>query len=112
MFFEEVEWVVGNSESKIIVVGHNPGDNDEKEKMPNHRLNACIENLQKVERIVALEGVEKLENSKFISWHDFLTMGSKISDSEVLKGQKSLNQIILHPSYTLLVPREIQKALN
>ena len=87
---EEVEWVVGNSESKIIFVGHNPGDNDEKEKMPNHRLNACIEKLQKVEKVVVLDGVEKLENSKFISWHDFLTMGSKISDSEVLERTEKL----------------------
>ena len=34
----EVEWVVGNSESKVIFVGNNPGDNNEEEKMPNHRL--------------------------------------------------------------------------
>ena len=25
---EEVEWVVGNSESRIVFVGHNPGDNE------------------------------------------------------------------------------------
>ena len=87
---EEVEWVVGNSESKIIFVGNNPGDNDEREKMPNHRLTACIENLHKVERVVVLEGVEMLENSKFISWSDFLIMGSKISDSQVLERTEKL----------------------
>ena len=69
-----------------------------KKKMPNHRLNACIEKLQKVERVVALEGVEKLANSKFIK--KILTIGSKISDSEVLERTEKLNQIILHLIYT------------
>ena len=52
----EVEWVVGNSESKVIFVGNNPGDNNEEEKMPNHRLLACIDNLEKVEKVVVLDG--------------------------------------------------------
>ena len=30
----EVEWIVGNSDSKIIFVGHNPNDNEEEDKMP------------------------------------------------------------------------------
>ena len=47
----EVEWVVGNSDSKVVFVGNNPGDNGEIEKMPNHRLMSCIKNLDKVEKI-------------------------------------------------------------
>ena len=34
----EVEWVAGNSESKIIFVGNNPNDNQENDKMPINRL--------------------------------------------------------------------------
>ncbi len=34
---QEVEWIVGNSDSKVVFVGDNPMDNGEKEKMPNHR---------------------------------------------------------------------------
>ena len=30
---EEVEWVVGNSDSKIIFVGNNPNDNDENDRI-------------------------------------------------------------------------------
>ena len=81
---EEVEWVVGNSDSKIIFVGHNPGDNDEKEKMPNYRLFACLGNLEKVKKVVVLNGVEKLDNSKFISWNDFISLGNEIEDNQVL----------------------------
>ena len=45
----EVEWIVGNSESKIVFLGNNPGDNNEKEKMPNHRLLAILDNLANVD---------------------------------------------------------------
>ena len=87
---EEVEWVVGNSDSKIIFVGHNPGDNDEKEKMPNHRLFACLDNLEKVKKVVVLNGVEKLDNSKFISWNDFISLGNEIEDNQVLNRTQNL----------------------
>ena len=80
----EVEWVVGNSESKVIFVGNNPGDNNEEEKMPNHRLLSCIDNLEKVEKVVVLDGVEILDHKKFISWDEFISLGSKIEDYEVL----------------------------
>ena len=40
----EVEWVVGNSNSKIVFVGNNPNDNDEKGKMPIHRLISVASN--------------------------------------------------------------------
>ena len=50
----EVEWVVGNSDSKIVFVGNNPNDNGEKEKMPIHRLMSVVNNLEKVNHIVLL----------------------------------------------------------
>ena len=46
----EVEWVVGNSDSKIVFVGNNPNDNDEKEKMPIHRLMSVIDKLDAVKQ--------------------------------------------------------------
>ena len=45
----EVEWVVSNSDSKIVFVGNNPNDNGEIEKMPNHRLMHVIDKLDNVE---------------------------------------------------------------
>ena len=30
---DEVEWIVSNSDSKIVFVGNNPNDNDQKEKI-------------------------------------------------------------------------------
>ena len=109
---EEVEWVVGNSESRIVFVGHNPGDNEEKEKMPNHRLLACIGNLKKVEKVVALDDIEILENSGFISWGDFISMGSKVSNDDVLKrtGDLELNDTssLIYTSGTTGNPKGVE----
>ena len=80
----EVNWIVGNSDSKIVFVGNNPNDNDEMEKMPNHRLLAVLEELDKVEFVVTMDGVELLENDKIISWDDFIAKGESLEDSEVL----------------------------
>ena len=46
---EEVEWVVGNSDSKVVFVGTNPMDGGDTGKMCNHRLEAAMPNLGKVE---------------------------------------------------------------
>ena len=86
----EVEWIVGNSDSKIIFLGNNPNDNDENEKMPNHRLLAVLENLDKVNFVVTLPGVEKLSHEKIISWDEFMAMGKDITVSDV---EKRFNQI-------------------
>ena len=55
---EEVEWVVGNSDSKVIFVGDNPMDGGNTEKMCAHRLHAIMDRLDKVEVVVTMEGVE------------------------------------------------------
>ena len=42
----EVEWIVNNSDSKIIFVGHNPNDNGEEEKMPIVRLQSILDKIE------------------------------------------------------------------
>ena len=80
----EVEWIVGNSESKIIFLGNNPNDNGEKEKMPNHRLIEVLDKLPKVELVVAMNDIELLEHPKIISWDEFIKKGSSVEEKEVL----------------------------
>ena len=80
---DEVEWIVGNSESKVVFLGNNPNDNNEKEKMPNHRLFSILDKLEKVEFVVALPGIETIDHDKVISWDDFIKKGSDVKDVEV-----------------------------
>ena len=81
---EEVEWVVGNSDSKIVFVGDNPNDNGEIDKMPNHRLLNIIDRLTKVEVVVMMAGIDTLNHDKVITWDDFIKKGENIDESEVL----------------------------
>ena len=86
----EVDWIVSNSESKIVFVGNNPNDNDEKEKTPIHRLAQILDKLDNVELVVVMEGVEKPEHEKIITWDDFIRKGSDTDESDV----KNLNDAI------------------
>jgi len=88
----EVEWIVGNSDSKIVFVGHNPNDNNEDAKMPINRLLAILEKLETVE-VVVLMGVDvKAPNSgKIINWEEFIKKGVDISDEQVEKRMKSID---------------------
>ena len=79
----EVDWIVSNSDSKIIFVGNNPNDNDEKEKMPIHRLLHIIDKLDKVKLVVVMNGVEKLAHEKIITWDEFILKGSEIDESKI-----------------------------
>ena len=79
----EVDWIVSNSESKIVFVGNNPNDNDEKEKMPIHRLAQILDKLDNVELVVVMEGVEKPVHEKIITWDDFILKGSDTDESDV-----------------------------
>tara|TARA_B100000287_G_scaffold431100_1_gene487684 strand:- start:29 stop:1807 length:1779 start_codon:yes stop_codon:yes gene_type:complete len=81
----EVEWIVGNSESKVVFVGNNPNDNNENGKMPNHRILAVLDSLDNVEIVVTMEGVKKLDHSKIISWDEFISKGKNVDESLVLK---------------------------
>ena len=81
----EVEWVVGNSDSKIVFVGNNPNDNDEKEKMPIHRLMSVINNLNKVNIIVLMgDDIDNVEHDKVITWDEFLSKGKDIKEQSIL----------------------------
>ena len=79
----EVEWVVGNSESKIIFLGNNPNDNGEKEKMPNHRMLEVLDKLEKVELVITMDEVELLKHPKIISWSEFIEKGNSVDDETV-----------------------------
>ncbi len=79
----EVEWVVGNSDSKIVFVGNNPNDNGETDKMPNNRLLHILDQLDKVEVVVFMKGVEKINHEKIISWDEFIERGRDLEDSQI-----------------------------
>ena len=87
----EVDWIAGNSDSKIVFVGNNPNDNGETDKMPNHRLLSILDKLDKIEYVVLMEGVEKLEHKKIITWEEFISKGSTINDSNVKERNESIN---------------------
>ncbi len=88
----EVEWVVGNSDSKIVFVGNNPNDNGEKEKMPIHRLISVVNSLEKVAHIVLLgDDIEHLDHEKIMTWDEFINKGNSVDDSTVLDLMNTLN---------------------
>ncbi|MBC8346711.1 MAG: AMP-binding protein [Candidatus Marinimicrobia bacterium] len=87
---EEVEWIVDNSDSKVVFVGNNPMDNGDIDKMPNHRILKVMENLPQVETVVMMNGVEVLDHDKFISWDEFLSKGKAVSNNTV---HSILNQL-------------------
>ena len=81
---EEVDWVVGNSDSKVVFVGNNPMDGGDPSKMCSNRLNAVMDGLEKVEMAVVMDGVE-MDHEKAIAWSDFIAMGAKVEDSAVME---------------------------
>ena len=46
--------------------------------MPNHRLLAILDNLADVDLVVTMDGVEKLDHEKIISWDEFILKGSDV----------------------------------
>jgi len=87
----EVEWIVSNSDSKIIFVGNNPNDNNEIDKMPIHRLNKILDYQDKVELVVLMNGIETLNNEKMITWEEFISKGSSINDLLLKERNRSIN---------------------
>ena len=75
---EEVEWVAGNSESKVLFVGDNPMAAGDKSKMPQHRLMQVIDGLPAVEHFVLLPGVGGVEHERMITWDAFMGHGSGV----------------------------------
>ena len=87
----EIEWVVSNSNSKIIFVGHNPNDNDEKDKMPINKVNSIIDSLPKVELFVIMNNVEMPDHPKAVSWDSFIENGLNVKSADIKKGLESIN---------------------
>ena len=87
---EEVEWVVGNSDSKFVFVGHNPMDGGDNEKMCSHRLHKIMDKLDKVEKVIVMDGVDMPSHEKVISWSDFISEGKDVEDSKIHNSIKSI----------------------
>ena len=75
---EEVEWVVGNSESKFVFVGTNPQGGNDPEKMPNTRMDKIMGNLPLIQNAVVLEDSGSMESDRAMSWSDFLAKGEGV----------------------------------
>ncbi len=88
---EEVEWVVGNSDSKFVFVGHNPMDGGDTEKMCSHRLYKIMDKLDKVENVVVMDGVDMPAHDKVISWSDFISKGKDADESKIHDAIKSID---------------------
>ena len=80
---EEVEWVVGNSDSKVVFVGTNPMDRGDPSKMCTHRLQATMGSLEKVEAVVSMAGMDAINHPNAMSWSDFMAGGAETPDSAV-----------------------------
>jgi long-chain acyl-CoA synthetase len=81
---EEVEWVVGNSDSKVVFVGTNPMDRGDPSKMCTHRLQATMGSLEKVEAVVSMAGMDAINHPNAMSWSDFMAGGAETPDSAVM----------------------------
>lgn len=80
---EEVEWVIGDSGSKVVIIGNNPQSGGDPEKTPSRRYARIADTLTDVECIVVLDGVESIDHEKAVSWDEFMAMGKDVDDSEV-----------------------------
>ena len=80
---EEVEWVVGNSESKFVFVGTNPQGGNDPEKMPNTRMDKIMSNLPLIQNAVVLEDSGSMESDRAMSWSDFLAKGEGVETSVI-----------------------------
>ena len=88
---EEVNWIVSNSTSKIVFVGHNPSDNGEKDRMPINRILPILDSLEAVEKVVLMEGVKSISHDKIITWDEFISNGENIQEENIQSRLKDLN---------------------
>ena len=113
---EEVEWVIGNSDSKIVFVGNNPMDGDDKEKMLNHRLMKVLGGLSGVERVIMMKNIERLNHPKMMSWSDFIAKGSATDDSEVMNRKNAISMddtsALIYTSGTTGNPKGVELTHN
>ena len=81
---EEVEWVVGNSDSKVVFVGNNPMDGGDASKMCSNRLQAAMGALDKVEAVISVDGMAPIDHPNSMTWSDFMAKGGETPDSAVM----------------------------
>tara|TARA_Y100000766_G_scaffold185194_1_gene159061 strand:- start:1333 stop:2967 length:1635 start_codon:yes stop_codon:yes gene_type:complete len=81
---EEVEWVVGNSDSKVVFVGTNPMDGGDTSKMCSHRLLAAMGNLGKVEAVVSMQGMDAIDHDVAMTWEEFIGKGDSTPEATVM----------------------------
>ena len=67
--------------------------------MPIHRLHSVIKNLDSVELIVIMDGVEKIDHENVVTWDEFIQKGEKQTDNDVLNTK---NKIELEDSCSLI----------
>jgi len=87
---EEVEWVVGNSDSKFVFVGGNPMDGGDPGKMCHKRLESTMGSLDKVEVVISMDGVDVIDHPSAMSWSDFISKGTNTSGSDVMTRLSSI----------------------
>jgi long-chain acyl-CoA synthetase len=78
---EEVEWVVGNSQSRFVFVGTNPQGGDNPAKMPTTRMDKIMSELPLIEKAIVLDGSGSMTSDNAISWSDFLEIGKDVDES-------------------------------
>jgi len=81
---DEVEWVVGNSDSKVVFVGTNPMDGGDTSKMCSHRLLAAMGNLGKVEAVVSMQGMDAIDHDTAMTWEEFIVKGDSTPEAAVM----------------------------
>ena len=81
---DEVEWVVGNSDSKVVFVGTNPMDGGDTSKMCSHRLLAAMGNLGKVEAVVSMQGMDSIDHDAAMTWEEFIGKGDSTPEASVM----------------------------
>jgi len=89
---DEVEWIVKNSNSKIVFVGNNPNDNGEKKKMPHNRILPVLEKNDHIQDVVLMKDIPLANHGKMVAWDDFINSGNDINESEIHTKLNNINE--------------------
>tara|TARA_B100001173_G_scaffold302300_1_gene303843 strand:- start:10389 stop:12182 length:1794 start_codon:yes stop_codon:yes gene_type:complete len=87
---EEVEWVVGDSDSKVVFVGTNPMDGGDTGKMCSHRLHTAMGNLGKVEAVVSMRGMDAIDHDAAMTWTEFVSKADSTPEATVMERISSI----------------------
>ena len=96
---EEVEWVVGNSESKFVFVGTNPQSGGDSAKMPNTRMDKIMGNLPLIQNAVVLDDSGSMSSDRAMTWADFLAAGEGVDESVI---RERMNGVEPHDTCALI----------